>query len=232
MDERAETTTMINTIDIRVGDIDSHIDQALRWIKAGLIIVGPLENGYVFLADAFDQDAVRAIHALRGDVLGIAAQVLISSQQVIDGIARDVSEHARLLMSKFWPGQLSFNLYPQRGLTWDLGDGKRLGQVCVRVPSADFVLALVRKSGPLVVSSAAKAGQPPIGNILDISAREYDVAGIFDAGILEGGRPSSMVTDSESGVEVIREGAVSIDQMREVLPEIIVSGSTKFPLRD
>lgn len=219
---------MINTIDIRVGDIDSHVDQALRWIRSGLIVVAPLENGYVFLADAFDQDAVRAIHVLRGDALGIAAQVLISGHELIGGIARDVSENARLLMSKFWPGQLSFNLRPQRGLTWDLGDGKRLDQVCVRVPSAEFALALVRKSGPLAVSSAAAAGQPPIGNILDISAREYDVAGIFDQGILAPSRASSMVSDSDAGVAVIREGAVSIDQLRSVLPEIIVSGSANF----
>ena len=219
---------MINTIDIRVGDIDSHVDQALRWIRSGLIVAAPLENGYVFLADAFDQDAVRAIHVLRGDALGIAAQVLISGQDVIDGIARDVSENARILMSKFWPGRLSFNLHPQRHLTWDLGDGKRLDRVSVRVPSADFVLALVRKSGPLVASSAAPAGEPPIRDIKDISAREYDMAGIFDAGILEPGQVSSVVSDGQTGVEVQRVGAVSIDELREVLPEIIVSSSSNF----
>ncbi len=219
---------MINTIDIRVGDLDTHVDQALLWIRSGLIVVAPLENGYVFLADAFDQDAVRAIHVLRGDALGVAAQVLISGHEVIGGIARDVSENARLLMSKFWPGQLSFNLQPQRGLTWDLGDGKRLDQVCVRVPSTEFVLALVRKSGPLVVASAAGVGAPPIGNILDVSAREYDVAGMFDLGILEPGPVSTVVSDNGANVAVIREGAVSIDQLRAVLPEIIVSGSSKF----
>lgn len=217
---------MINTIDIQVGDRDVHVDQALQWIRSGLIIAAPLENGYAYLADAFDQDAIRTMHVLRGDALGVAAQVLISGQEVINGIARDVSVNARALMSKFWPGQLSFNLYPQRGLTWDLGDGKRLDQVSVRVPSADFVLALLRKSGPLAVSSAAPSGQPPILDIKDISAREYDVAGIFDAGILTSAQVSTVVSDSQTGVEVLREGAVSIDELQEVLPEIIVSGSS------
>lgn len=217
---------MINTIDIQSGDRDAHVDQALQWIRSGLIIAAPLENGYAYLADAFDQDAVRAMHVLRGDDLGIAAQVLIFGQEVIDGIARDVSVNARVLMSKFWPGQLSFNLYPQQGLTWDLGDGKRLDQVSVRVPSAEFVLALVRKSGPLAVSSAALAGKPPILVIKDISAREYDLAGIFDAGILTPAPASTVVSDNETGVEVIREGAVSVARLQEALPEIIVSGSS------
>lgn len=217
---------MINTIDIQSGDRDAHIDQALQWIRSGLIIAVPLENGYAYVADAFDQDAVRAMHVLRGDALGVAAQVLIFGQEVIDGIARDVSVNARVLMSKFWPGQLSFNLQPQRGLTWDLGDGKRLNQVSVRVPSAEFVLALVRKSGPLAVGSAALAGQPPILDVKDIVAREYDVAGIFDAGILTRVPVSTVVSDSETGVEVVREGAVSVAQLQEALPEIIVSGSS------
>ena len=217
---------MINTLDIQSDDFEAHVDQALQWIRAGLIIAAPLENGYVYLVDAFDQDAVRAMHVLRGDALGVAAQVLISSSEVIDGITRNVSPDARALMSKFWPGQLSFNLSAQRGLSWDLGDGKRLTKISVRVPSAQFVLALLRKSGPLAVGSAALAGQPPILDIKDISAREYDLAGIFGAGILAPAQASTVVSDNETGVEVIREGAIRVDTLQEVLPEIIVSGSS------
>lgn len=223
---------MINTIDLQIGELDVHVDQALQWIRAGLIISAPLENGYVYLADAFDQDAVRAMHVLRGDDLGVATQVLISSAGVVDGIARDVSANARALMSRFWPGQLSFNLSPQRGLTWDLGDGRRLAQISVRVPSVQFILALLRKSGPLAVGSSALAGQPPILSSKDISAREYDLAGIFDAGTLTPAPISTVVSDNETGIEVLREGAVSIDELREVLPEIIVSGSSNTKSRE
>jgi L-threonylcarbamoyladenylate synthase len=223
---------MTNIIDIQSGELDAHVDQALQWIRSGLLIAAPLENGYAYLADAFDEDAVRAMHVLRGDALGVAAQVLISGQEVIDGITRDVSTDARLLMSKFWPGQLSFNLSPQRGLAWDLGDGKRLGKISVRAPSAPFVLALLRKSGPLAVGSAAFASQPPILNIEDISAREYDLAGIFDAGVLASTPSSTVVSDSQTGAEVIREGALSVDQLREVLPEIIDSSSSTSHLRE
>lgn len=218
---------MINTIDIGIGDLDVHVEQGLQWIRSGLIIAAPLENGYVYLADAFDQDAVRALHVIRGDALGVAAQVLVSGQEVIDGIVRDISVNARSLMSKFWPGQLSFNLIPQRGLSWDLGDAKRLVRISVRVPSSPFVLALLRKSGPLAVCSAAPAGSPPILDVKNISAREYDVAGIFDGGILNSVLPSTVVSDNETGLEVIREGAISIDTLREVLPEILVSDSLK-----
>ena len=216
---------MTERIDIRTRGRKLQIDQALQWIRSGLIIAAPLENGYVYLTDAFDHDAVRAMHVLRGDPLGIVSQVLISGQEVIDGIARDVSINARVLMSTFWPGQLSFNLRPHTGLTWDLGDDKELDQVSVRVPSAKFVLALLRKSGPLAVGSAARAGSGPLLDVTDISAREYDLAGIFNAGILTKAPLSTIVSDSEPGIELIREGAVTLHQLRELVPDIIVSGS-------
>ncbi len=41
------------------------------------------------LSDAFSPDSVRAMHVLRGDALGVAAQVLISDSEQIDGLARD-----------------------------------------------------------------------------------------------------------------------------------------------
>ncbi len=223
---------MINIIDIQSGELDTHVDQALQWIKSGLIIAAPLENGYAYVADAFDQDAVRAMHVLRGDALGVAAQVMISGQEVIEGITRNVSQDARALMSQFWPGQISFQLSPQRGLSWDLGDAKRLIQISVRVPSAQFLLALLRKSGPLAVASASLAGQPPILDVKNIEAREYDLAGIFDAGILAPAQSSTVVSDNETGIEVVREGAVSVAMLQEVLPEIIVAGSSTFRLRE
>lgn len=84
-----------------------HVGLAAKCIRDGFVIIAPHENGYVYLCDAFSQDAVRAMHVLRGDALGVAAQVLISDHSQIEGLARDISEDARALMNAFWPGALS-----------------------------------------------------------------------------------------------------------------------------
>lgn len=216
---------MIEEIDLHVGDRESKIDKAREWINSGLIIVAPLENGYVFLVDSFRHDAVRAMHVLRGDELGVAAQVLISGIGVLDGIAREVSPQARTLMDAFWPGPLSFNLLPHRGLTWDLGDNKELDQVCVRVPQVDFVLELLRKTGPLAVASAALAGRPPVLDTNHILVRDADVAGIFSAGQLSPAQPSSVISDIGT-ITLIREGAITLDQLARHIPEIAVASSS------
>jgi tRNA A37 threonylcarbamoyladenosine synthetase subunit TsaC/SUA5/YrdC len=108
--------------DILQGDIQDHVSVAVAALKDGFVIVAPLENSYALMADAFFHDAVRAMHVLRDDELGVAAQVLIADKTSIDGIARSISDEARILMDNLWPGALSINLKPQLGLSWDLGD--------------------------------------------------------------------------------------------------------------
>ena len=199
---------------------DFQLAQALEWINSGLIISAPLENGYVYLADAFTHDAVRAMHVLRGDDLGIAAQVLISNIAVLDGIAREVSPQARTLMNNFWPGMLSFILRPNRGLSWDLGDGKRLDQICVRVPNAEFILALLQKSGPLAVVSVANAGNAPVLEANLIVADTPILAGIFDGGELLSSIGSTIVSDTQTPPSLVRNGLVSLEALREHIPDM------------
>lgn len=207
---------------IRIGDgaEEAQLLQALNWIRAGFVIAAPLENGYVYLADAFSHDAVRSMHVLRGDALGIAAQVLISSKSVLQGIARDVSVGMQGLMDKFWPGPLSCYLRPQQGLSWDLGDGKRLDQICVRVPKADFVLSLLDKSGPLAVASAAHVGGSPILKPDLIGTSSPALAAIFDGGELAASLASTIISDVDTQPILIREGSVSLAELKEHLPAI------------
>ena len=211
---------MTVTIELLPERQEGQVAQALEWINSGLIIAAPLENGYVYLADAFTHDAVRAMHVLRGDDLGIAAQVLISNIAVLNGIAREVSPQARTLMNNFWPGMLSFILRPHRGLSWDLGDGKRLDQICVRAPDAEFVLALLQKSGPLAVVSVADAGHAPVLDATLIVGDTPILAGIFDGGELQSSIGSTIVSDTETPPTLVRNGLVSLESLRQHIPDM------------
>ena len=149
-------------IDLKQGEQKKHVARALKELRDGYVIAAPLEHGYVYLADAFSHYSVRAMHVLRKDADGIAAQVLAHSAQTVAGIARDISDETNALMTEFWPGLLSLNLKPMRALTWDLGDDTELDLFSVRVPKSKFVKAILKESGPLAVASASPAGQPPM----------------------------------------------------------------------
>ena len=207
-------------IDLNSGSQSEHIAKAAAALKDGYVIVVPLENSYALVADAFFHDAVRSLHVLRGDALGVAAQVLISTPAAIDGIAREVSDDARALMEKFWPGLLSLNLKPQRGLNWDLGDGQQLDLISVRVPAAEFILELTKVHGPIAIASAALAGKPAISDSAELNFTEVEVAAIFSAGILEQGPASTVVACDGDAPRIVRVGAISAEQITAITPAI------------
>lgn len=208
------------TIDLNSGLLSEHLAKATAALKDGYVIVAPLENSYALVADAFFHDAVRALHVLRRDELGISAQVMIGSSAAVDGIAREISEPVRKLIDHFWPGQLSINLKPQRGLNWDLGDGQQLDSFSVRVPSAYFILQLAKGYGPLAVASAALAGNSPITDPSELKFTELEVAAIFSIGPIAQGPATTVVAGDSELARIVRVGAISAEQITAIAPDI------------
>jgi tRNA threonylcarbamoyl adenosine modification protein (Sua5/YciO/YrdC/YwlC family) len=200
-----------------------HVGVAARCIRDGFVIVTPHENGYVYLCDAFSEDSVRAMHVLRGDALGVAAQVLIADHSQIEGLARDVTDDARALMKAFWPGALSLTLRPQLGLNWDLGDAGELDRVSIRMPSHEFLQALIKETGPLAVASAAMAGHQPIVEISQLDLQGHEVAMVIDAGVINPIARSSQVDIELTQTRLVREGAISQSEIQKVIPALVIS---------
>jgi len=209
---------MGHEIDLKKGVFQKHLNRAEKAIRDGYIIIIPLEHSYAFACDAFREQTVREMHVLRGDSLGVVAQVLVANTKTAQGIIRDITPDISALMKKFWPGMLSMNLRPQLGLIWNLGDNGDLDRVCVRVPKAKFAKALLAKVGPLAIASATFTGQPPIRTIKEIQTLDSDIAVKFNAGTLRKGDRTSLIEVESTGLRVTRVGSISVDDVRDVVP--------------
>jgi tRNA threonylcarbamoyl adenosine modification protein (Sua5/YciO/YrdC/YwlC family) len=202
-----------------------HVALAAKSLRDGFVIVAPHENGYVFLADAFSPDSVRAMHVLRGDDLGVACQVLIADQSTIEGLSREVTEDIRALAQSFWPGSLSLSLRPQFGLTWDLGDGGNLDWFNIRVPQHLFLQNLLKETGPLAVASAALAGHSPLMNPDGITLQGHEIALLVSAGVIAPMAASTVIEIDKSQARLVREGAISKSDIEKVITTpLITSG--------
>lgn len=209
---------MAKVIDLKKGELTRHVNKAAKAIADGHIIVVPMEHSYAYVCDAFRADTVRAMHVLRGDPLFTAAQVIVGSTQTAEGIVREITPEIKGLMKKFWPGMLSFNLRPQLGLSWDLGDNNQLDRVSVRIPKAKFAKALVSQTGPLAVASASRKGMPSPKALGDVMVLDSGVALKFDNGNLRKGPISTVIEADETGVRVLRVGAISIAEIQAIVP--------------
>jgi tRNA threonylcarbamoyl adenosine modification protein (Sua5/YciO/YrdC/YwlC family) len=207
----------VEKVDITSGDKTEHLARALKSIRDGYVIVVPLEHGYVYACDAFSHFAVRAMHVLRGDALGVVAQVIIPNAKTAQGLSRSMRADVQELTNAFWPGLLSLNVKPQMGLAWDLGDSQRLDQISLRVPQEGFVLELMQKSGPLAIASITSNGLPTLLDVERFENPGVDV--ILDGGHLPAGARTTVINVSDDGIELVREGAISRESLQIVSPD-------------
>ena len=191
---------------------------AVDAIEAGDLVVLPTDTVYGIAADAFKADAVRRLLDAKGRGRDMPPPVLVSAVESLDALATDVSEAGRKLCAAFWPGPLTVICHAQGSLMWDLGDTQ--GTVALRVPDHENTRELLSRTGPLAVSSANLSGQPAALDVYDAEAQLLESVAVYlDGGEVTGGRPSTIVDLTGETPHVVRIGALSMAQIREIVPE-------------
>jgi tRNA threonylcarbamoyl adenosine modification protein (Sua5/YciO/YrdC/YwlC family) len=212
---------MAQRIDLKSEDLSIAVDTAIRNINAGEVIVAPSEFGYIYLCDAFKKDAVKALHILRGDAEGVAAQVFIKNTSVLTGLVKSVSNDIEAITEKFWPGPLSISFNVQPGLSWNLGDDGRLGTVNIRIPNHKFLSAVLNNTGPLAAASAALTGKAAILDLEALPIYESDIGVIFSDGILSSIGKSTVIDATGSQLKIKRSGVIDAKELSAVIPNLL-----------
>ena len=193
-------------VDLKKGQLARHVTRAVKAINDGYVIAVPMENGYAYVCDAFNHDAVRAMHVLREDEIGVKAQVLVRDFKMAEGISRNLDKRTIAAMKKFWPGKVTFQVLPSALINWDLGDNNELDEVAIRVPTAPFIKAILVKTGPLATASVAKSGQSVITASSEVPTEGIEA--LYSNGKLRKGLPTTVVRTIAGAHKVLREGAV------------------------
>lgn len=200
-------------------DRDRGIAAAIEAVKNGELVVLPTDTVYGIGADAFTPHAVNALLEAKGRGRNIPPPVLVGSRRTLDGLVVDLPRVARDLVAAFWPGALTIVVQHAPSLRWDIGETG--GTVAVRMPLHPVALEVLREVGPMAVSSANKTGQPPA--VTAAEARDqlgYAVRVYLEAGPCPDPVPSTIVDLTGDVPRVLREGAIPLEKLREVVPEI------------
>ena len=200
------------------------LEHAQRAIRENKCVVFPTDTVYGIAADAFSPLAVTLLLASKGRSRKMPPPVLIPRLNALDGLATDVPAEARRLAEAFWPGGLTLILHAQPSLDWDLGETK--GTVALRIPADEIAQDLLTLTGPLAVSSANRTGQAAAQTAADAEAQLAESVEVY----LEGGpRPadgadalaSTIVDATALPLRVVRQGAISLDRLRGVVPGVL-----------
>lgn len=192
-------------------------------LRSGLVVL-PTDTVYGVAAEAFDPAGVRRLLRAKGRGRAKPVPVLIGSPDTLRALTTNLTPEVRELTEAFWPGGLTLICRQQPSLHWDLGDNR--ATVAIRMPDHEETLTLLADNGPLAVSSANLTGKPPATTVADAQDQLGDAIDVYlDAGPTPGVTASTIVDATGDTLTVVREGVVTLEQLREHVADIGLAGN-------
>jgi len=191
------------------------ISHAADIIKHNGLIAFPTDTVYGIGALATSEETIERLFIVKGRKRSQAVALLISTPSEMTRIATDIPENAWKLAEEFWPGPLTIVLKRNPALPKIISP---LPTVGIRVPNHPFVLALLRETGPLAVTSANRSGEPSAINarqVLDQLSGKIHL--LIDGGTAIGRIPSTVIDCTTDPITVLRDGPISHKELMKAV---------------
>ena len=175
-------------------------------LKTGAVGVLPGDTVYGVMARAADPAAVARIFAAKQRDNKPGTVIAASAEQLAE---LGLKKRYMTAVQQYWPGAVSVIIPAGDELAY-LHQGAH--GLAVRIPDDEALLELLEQTGPLMTSSANLAGQPTATTLqqaIDYLGETVDF--YVEGGDLSSRLPSTVIRIVDDAVEIVRQGAVTID---------------------
>ena len=202
------------------------ISEAAEILKGGGLVAFPTETVYGLGGNGLDKEAAKKIYAAKGRPSDNPLILHVSSIEEVYPLVKALPEKAKKLMEAFWPGPLTLVL-PKSDIVPKESTGG-LETVALRSPENALTLDLIRACGfPIAGPSANLSGRPSpteASHVFeDLGGR---IEGILEDGAVGIGVESTIVDLSENCPTLLRPGAITPEDLEELLGEKVAIDPT------
>ncbi len=210
------------------------IEKAAALLNAGELVAFPTETVYGLGADARNPAAIARIFAAKGRPASHPLIVHVSGLAAAREWIAGLPDAAKRLAEAFWPGPLTLVLPKAAGVSGSITGGQPT--VALRAPAHPVARALLAAfGGGIAAPSANRYGRISPTRAADVRDELGDrVAMVLDGGDCDVGLESTIVACIGGRVTLLRPGAVSRSQLRDVVGEVADAdaASPRAPGRD
>ncbi len=179
----------------------------------GGVLAIPTESSYGLAVSPTSQKGADAVYRIKQRPASKA--LLVVAARFADLVPFGIDEQQAVIRfaRTHWPAPLTV-ISPLSPHAPPLPATGGLPTLAIRIPAHERLRDLLAALGPVTATSANLAGQPPILVPKDLDALlvGHD-AMIIDDGTLPGGPPSTLVKDGGDSIEILRPGALALDDL-------------------
>ena len=145
-------------------------DSIVECLENGGVVLLPTDTVYGLAVSPMFDESITRLFKLKRRPRNVNLPIMVASDAELEGLGFEVSESARrLLRSPLIPGSLTLAL----GFSSDYRPAWLAGreEAAVRIPNDERLLSVLRKAGPLLVTSANAHSAETPDNVADILAQ-------------------------------------------------------------
>jgi L-threonylcarbamoyladenylate synthase len=194
----------------------SEYDRLADAINHGFLVIYPTDTLYALGASVDHPIAIEQVFILKKRPRSIPLPVSVASLAMMEKIAV-LTPLAQALIDSFLPGPLTIVL--EKKMISSLITAGR-STIALRIPNDPIALTLLKKTGPLTVTSANIHHQPipeTIDKIRNMFISSSIVAYIDDG--IRNGLPSTIVDARYDRPVILRKGSIPIEQIETVVSQ-------------
>jgi len=193
-------------------------NETVSTLRTGGVVLIATDTVYGLAAMPTDGIAVEKIYTLKNRPKNQFLPIMVADMQDLERMGIDINPTARrLFASDLVPGAITFVLGFKNGLpkpTWL----ETREEIATRIPDNELLLAVLRQTGPLLVTSANLHGQPVTqAKVEDILA---ELNGVPDL-IVEDGEgkevPSTIINCRPNPPVIERNGTIPVEMINRLL---------------
>ena len=186
-------------------------------IKNGGIVIFPTETVYGIGTNGLDENAIKKLYEVKQRPINKPISLLVNNIEMVEKIAKNITEVEYKLMERFFPGPLTIIL-EKRDIVPDILTSST-NTVGIRMPSGEIAKKLIEFAGvPIATSSSNISGKPSGTNITDIKKDFKGKVDCFiDNGESELGIPSTVIRIIDNIPYILRQGVISEEEIRKVI---------------
>ena len=186
-------------------------------LRQGRVVAYPTETLYGLGVDPFLEEALERLYVLKGRPPEMPVSILVKDVAMLQEVVHDLPGPAMRLVEAFLPGPLTLVLRARPRLPERLTSGT--GKIGVRISAHPFMRHLFSiYAAPITTTSANPTGRPDARDAKEIlSYFPEGIDCILDGGPTHGILGSTVVDGTGEDPVILREGAITADEILEAL---------------
>ena len=190
------------------------IQQICEVIQNGGIVAFPTETVYGLGIRFNDQEALDHLMEAKNRDYSKAITLMVADSKDILQYAY-VSDKAQKIIKQFMPGMITLIFKKKESVDDTMTNGK--STIGIRIPDSEFVLSLLKKVGPMLVTSANLSHHQNTTSTKEVLQQLDGRIDMIVDGKTSDNVASTVVDVSQDEMKILRAGKITKEQIEEAI---------------